>query len=72
MTVEELEDYFTGIQLPDELEMVQGVVIVDLPLFLESHFSYIKDNPGLKSTDVFLERLNNVHDLLEAKSAKVE
>ena len=65
MLVEELEAYFHGIELPEQIELVTGVVIMDVPLFLQSHFSYIKNNPGLKSTDVFLQRLNQLHAILE-------
>ena len=67
MSVEELEAYFQGIELPEQVELVTGVVIMDIPLFLQSHFSYIKSNPGLKSIDVFLHRLNQLHDILENK-----
>jgi len=67
MSVEELEAYYEGIELPEKVELVTGVVIQDVPLFLQSHFSYIKNNPGLKSTDVFLHRLNQLHQILENK-----
>lgn len=67
MSIEELEAYFEGITLPESVELVTGVVIMDVPLFLESHFSYIKNNPGLKSTDVFLQRLNDLQTILEKK-----
>jgi len=67
MSLEELEAYFQGIELPDQVELVTGVVIMDVPLFLQSHFSYIKANPGLKSADVFLQRLNDLHTILEKK-----
>lgn len=65
MSVEELEAYFQGIELPAQVELVTGVIIMDIPLFLQSHFSYIKNNPGLKSTDVFLQRLNDLYLILE-------
>jgi len=65
MSVEELEAYFAGIELPEKIELEQGVVIVDVPLFLESHFRYIKENGHLKSSDVFLFRLNKLHGILE-------
>ena len=65
MSVEELESYFAGIELPEHITLEQGVVIVDVPLFLESHFSYIKANGHLKSSDVFLFRLNKLHGILE-------
>jgi len=67
MSVEELEAYFQGIELPEQVELVTGVVIMDVPLFLQSHFSYIKNNPGLKSTDVFLQRLNDLYNILEKR-----
>ena len=65
MSIEELEAYFQGIELPEQVELVTGVVIMDVPLFLQSHFSYIKNNPGLKSTDVFLQRLNDLQVIIE-------
>lgn len=67
MSVEELEAYFQGIELPEQVELVTGVVIMDVPLFLQSHFSYIKNNPGLKSTDVFLQRLNDLYNIFEKR-----
>ena len=66
MSIEELEAYFTGIELPEKVELVPGVVIEDLPLFLKSHFSYIKNNGSLKSADVFMLRLHQLHAKLEA------
>ncbi len=65
MSIEELEAYFAGIELPEKMELVQGVVIEDIPLFLQSHFSYVRNNPDLKSADVFLMRLHQLHDKLE-------
>ena len=67
MSIEDLEAYYQGIELPDQVELVTGVVIMDVPLFLESHFSYIKANPGLKSADVFLQRLKDLQAILEKK-----
>ena len=67
MTIEELEGYFTGIELPDQIELETGVVIVDVPLFLQSHFDYIKENPTLKSIDVFMMRLHKAMGIIEAK-----
>lgn len=72
MTLEELEAYFEGLTLPTQVELVQGVVIEDVPLFLESHISYLKRNPGLKSADVFLMRLNQLHDKIEAGGSNPE
>lgn len=58
MTVEELEGYFTGIALPERITLESGVVVEDVPLFLESHFDYIRSNEGSKSINVYVQRLH--------------
>ncbi|KEQ30841.1 DUF6965 family protein [Pedobacter antarcticus] len=65
MTIEELEAYFDGIELPAQIDLEAGVVIADVPLFLESHLSYVKNSGSLKSADVFVKRLHQLHDRLE-------
>lgn len=70
MSVEELEGYFAGIELPERVELEQGVVIEDIPLFLQSHFSYLKHNEALKSAEVFLIRLHKLHDKIEELNAQ--
>jgi len=65
MTIEELEAYFTGITLPKQIELEKGVVVMDIPLFLESHLSYVKKNSHLKSADVFVRRLHQLQERLE-------
>jgi hypothetical protein len=72
MSLEELEAYFAGIELPEKVELVQGVVIEDIPLFLESHFNYLRKNGDLKSADVFLMRLNQLHAKIEAHRGEAE
>lgn len=67
MSIEELEAYFAGIELPDRIELEQGVAIEDIPLFLESHFSYVKNNGDLKSAEVFVIRLNQLQAKLEVQ-----
>lgn len=66
LSVEELEEYFQGMQLPERIELITGVVIIDLPLFLESHFRFIRNNKEQRSADVHLLRLNQLHTILEA------
>jgi hypothetical protein len=68
MTLEELQAYFQGIVLSDEIELVTGVVINDVKLFLQSHFDYIIDNAGHKSTEPFLLRLKQLQAITEEKS----
>ncbi|QNK63797.1 hypothetical protein H7F33_04695 [Pedobacter sp. PAMC26386] len=65
MSIEELEAYFTGITLPDQIELERGVIVMDLPLFLESHLSYVKKSGDLKSAEVFVFRLHQLKERLE-------
>lgn len=65
MSIEELEAYFEGIELPGKIELEKGVLIDDLPLFLNSHLSYVKNNGDLKSAEVFVIRLHQLHARLE-------
>lgn len=66
MSIEELDAYFAGITLPAQIELERGVMIMDLPLFLESHLTYVKLKGDLKSAEVFIHRLHLLKDQLEA------
>ena len=66
MTAEELEGYFTGINLPSQVDIDSGVSIVDVPLFIESHLNYIKANDGKKGTEVYYDRLNRLVAFMES------
>lgn len=66
MTAEEFEGYFTGIELPAQVEIDSGVTIVDVPLFIESHLNYIKANEGKKHTEVYYDRLNKLVAYMES------
>lgn len=72
MTVEELEGYFTGIELPSQITLESGVVIMDVPLFLEVHFDYIRRNEGSKSINVYILRLHKAITAIEAMEAAKE
>lgn len=69
MSIEELEAYFTGINLPDQIELERGVMVMNVPLFLESHLNYVKINPDLRSAEVFVHRLHQLKDKLEELNA---
>ncbi|TDO24770.1 DUF6965 family protein [Pedobacter duraquae] len=68
MTIEEIEGYFTGVELPESATIDTGVVIEDIPLFLRSHFSFIRENPGKKSTEVYFDRLQRLIAIMDAKT----
>ena len=69
MTIEEIEGYFTGIELPQTATIDSGVVIEDVPLFLKSHFSFIRENVGKKSTEVYFDRLRRLIAIMDQQNA---
>jgi hypothetical protein len=70
MTVEEIKAYFEGIDLPTSIQIDSGVVIEDLPLFLQSHIHYLEVNAGKKPAEVYLERIRNLIKALESKQGQ--
>jgi len=68
MTVEEIEGYFTGVELPQSAVLDTGVIIEDIPLFLKSHFSFIKENLGKRSTEVYFDRLHKLIAVMDAQT----
>jgi hypothetical protein len=69
MTVEEIKAYFKGIELPASVQIDSGVVIQDLPLFIESHIHYLEVNAGKRPAEVYMERIEKLIAALEAKAA---
>lgn len=69
MTVEEIKAYFQGLELPGSIQIDTGVVIEDLPLFLQSHIEYLEVNAGKKSSEVYLDRILKLKKALEAREA---
>jgi hypothetical protein len=67
MTVEDIKAYFEGIDLPASIQIDSGVVIEDLPLFLQSHIHYLEVNAGKKPAEVYLERIQKLIKALEAQ-----
>jgi hypothetical protein len=68
MTVEEIKAYFQGIDLPSSIQIDSGVVIEDLPLFLQSHIHYLEVNAGKKPAEVYLERIQKLIKSLESST----
>lgn len=67
MTVEEIKAYFQGLELPESIQIDTGVVIHDLPLFLQSHIEYLEVNGGKKPAEVYLDRILKLIKALEAR-----
>jgi hypothetical protein len=69
MTVEEIKAYFQGLELPESIQIDTGVVIQDLPLFLQSHIEYLEVNAGKKPSEVYLDRILKLMKALEEREA---
>jgi hypothetical protein len=69
MTVEEIKAYFQGLELPESIQIDTGVVIQDLPLFLQSHIEYLEVNAGKKPSEVYLDRILKLIKALEEREA---
>lgn len=67
MTVEEIKAYFQGLELPESIQIDTGVVIQDLPLFLQSHIEYLEVNAGKKPSEVYLDRMLKLMKALEER-----
>ncbi len=65
MTIDELEAAFVGINLPEEAELYPGVIIRDIPKFIASHIVTIKNASNARMSDVFVDRLVRLLDIIE-------
>lgn len=69
MTAEEFEAAFHGIDLPEEAELYTGVKITDIPKFLETSLSYLKNNAPSRMTEVIEDRLNRLLEIINESNA---
>ena len=69
MTIEELEAYFEGIDLPESVKLNEATVIVDLPKFIKSHIITVKAHGHIRAYQSFYDRLVQLKDILEAQHA---
>lgn len=67
MDAAELYEYFMNKELPQTLQFDKAVRILDLPKFIDSHFTVIRHNGNTPSFSSYLLRLNLVRELLEAE-----
>jgi len=65
----ELENYFTGIALPTQpVKLNRGSTIANCFLFIESHFATVKANNGKRTFLPYLNRLQELKQLLTTNS----
>ncbi len=67
MTIEELEAYFEGIDLPETVYLNQATKIVDVKKFIRSHIITVKAHGHIKAYASFMDRLIQLRDIVEAQ-----
>lgn len=65
MTIEELEAYFEGIDLPESVYLNQATKISDVKKFVTSHLITVKTHGHIKAYASFYDRLVQLKDILE-------
>jgi hypothetical protein len=67
--IAELENYFAGIELPTQPVKLNGCsTITDCSLFIESHFATVKGNNGNRTFLPYLNRLQELKQVLTINS----
>ena len=72
MTIEELEAYFEGIDLPERVVLNEATTIVDVPKFIKSHIITVKAHGHIRAYGSFMDRLVQLKDILEAQHGQAE
>jgi len=71
MKVEELEEYFKSCELPESIQLEQGVRIVNIDLFLKTSLDALKARGLVPSTTTYYDRLIRLKDALEILSSNI-
>jgi hypothetical protein len=66
MTIEELDAYFTGIDLPETMVLYPGVVVSDVKVCVASHLEVLHAKGELKVYAGFKYRLLRIKEILES------
>jgi len=64
MAIDELSAFFASVQLPDTINLSQGVKIINVPDFINSHLNVLKVSGNVPEVSVFYERLMFIKDIL--------
>lgn len=65
MTVTELEDYFSGIDLPQTLELDPGTKLNDVAHCVQTHIEVLKIYGHVRPYDCFYDRLIRIKNMVE-------
>jgi len=65
MTLQELEEFYKGRELPATAQLYKAIKIIDVPKFVDSHFTVLKANSHSKAFQPFYDRLILLKEILE-------
>lgn len=64
--VAELREFFQQHKLPKTAQLSPAETIIDLPLFLDSHFTMLETQHDARNYEVFLLRLIKLQEIIKA------
>lgn len=67
MTIEELEAHFSGIDLPQSLELSPGLVVNDVAHCIQTHLTLLKLHGNVRPFECFYDRLIKIKEMVEAQ-----
>jgi len=70
--IKELEDFFSAIQLPEQVKFNDFTVISNPSRFVESHLQVVKNNIGKDYYLPYLRRLHKLKMILENEKSKTD
>lgn len=69
MTIEELEAHFSGIDLPNSLELNAGTIVNDVAHCIQTHLTVLKINGNVRPFECFYDRLMQIKEIIENQHA---
>ena len=72
MTVPELEDYFSGINLPQTLELYPGTKLNDVAQWVDTHITVLKIYGHVRPYECFYDRLIKIKEMVEKEQENAE
>lgn len=65
MTIPELEDYFSGIDLPQSLELYPGTKLNDVAHCVDTHLNVLKIYGNIRPYECFYDRLMKIKEMVD-------
>ncbi|WP_394347794.1 DUF6965 family protein [Pedobacter hiemivivus] len=67
MTIDELEAHFSGIDLPQSLELYPGTKLNNVAQCIDTHITLLKIHGNVRPFECFYDRLIKIKELIESQ-----